>query len=75
MESQKKKLALVVESGTIDKLYCAFILAQTAASMDMEVHAYFTFFGLMMLRKGEMDKARLTETYRNLEEPMREKLK
>ena len=73
--SEKKKLALVVESGTIDKLYCAFILAQTAASLDMEVHAYFTFFGLMMLKKGEMDKAGLPETYKQFEEPMRKRLK
>jgi peroxiredoxin family protein len=74
-KSQKKKLALVIESGTIDKLYCAFILAQTSASMDMEIHAYFTFFGLMMLKKGEMDKAKLPETHKNLKEPMRQRLK
>jgi len=75
MKSEKKKLALVIESGTIDKLYCAFILAQTAASLGMEIHAYFTFFGLMMLRKGEMDKAGLPTTYKHLEEPMRQRLK
>ena len=65
----------MIQSGTIDKLYCAFILAQTAASLDMEVHAYFTFFGLMMLRKGEMDKTGLPATYKHLEGLMMEKLK
>jgi hypothetical protein len=32
----EKKLALVVQSGTIDKLYCAFILASTAVALGGE---------------------------------------
>lgn len=71
----RKKLAIVVQGGTIDKLYCAFILASTAVATDMEAHLYFTFWGLQMLVKGAMEKADLPATYKHLEEKMRENLK
>ena len=71
---EKKKLAMVIESGTLDRLYCAFILASTAVAMDMEAHLYFTFFGLNMLRKGAMEKAGLPATYKHLEEDLKKKL-
>ncbi len=72
---EKKKLALIVHSGTIDKLLCAFTLGSTAAAMDMEVHLYFTFWGLNMLKKGAMDKAGLPATYKQYEEMLKTKLK
>lgn len=77
VENKKKnrKLAIVVQGGTIDKLYCAFILASTAVAIDMEAHLYFTFWGLQMLVKGAMEKAGLPATYKHLEGMMRENLK
>lgn len=71
---KRKKLAIIVQSGTLDKLYCAFILGSTATSMDMEAHFYFTFWGLTMLKKGAMEKAGLPATYKHMEEQMRRKL-
>jgi peroxiredoxin family protein len=71
---KKKKLAIIVESGTLDRLYCAFILASTAVAMDMEAHLYFTFFGLNMLRKGAMKKTGLSTTYKHLEKDLKKKL-
>jgi peroxiredoxin family protein len=75
MPEKRKKLAMIVHSGTIDKLYCAFILGSTATSMDMEVHLYFTFWGLNALVKGGLDKAGLPSDYKQMEEPMKEALK
>jgi len=72
---EKKKLALVVEGGTLDKLYCAFILGSTATSMGWEAHLYFTFWGLTALVKGAMEKVGLPSDYKQMEKPMREKLK
>ena len=72
--AQKKKIALVVQSGTIDKLYCAFILASTAVAMDWEAHLYFTFWGLSSLVKGAMEKATLPGDYKHLEEAMKKNL-
>lgn len=72
---EKKKLALIVHSGTLDKLYCAFILSSTATSMGWEAHLYFTFWGLNALVKGAMEKAGLPSDYKQMEKQMREKLK
>lgn len=72
---ERKKLALIVHSGTIDRLYCAFILGSTATSMDWEAHLYFTFWGLNMLVKGAMEKAGLPADYKNLEGQLKTKLK
>lgn len=75
MVEKKKKLALIVHSGTLDKLFCAFILGSTAASMDMDVHMYFTFWGLNMLKKGALENAKLPVDYKDFEEPMKQKMK
>ena len=72
---EKKKFAIIVHSGTIDKLLCAFTLGSTAASMDIETHLYFTFWGLNMLKKGAMEKAGLPATYKHHEEMLKTKLK
>ena len=68
---ETKKIALIVQSGTIDKLYCAFILGSTAVAMGWEAHLYFTFWGLQSLVKGAMEKAKLPGDYKDLEETMR----
>jgi len=75
MPEKKKKLAIIVHSGTLDKLYCAFILGSTATSMDIETHLYFTFWGLNALVKGRLEKAGLPATYKDMEEPLKKKLK
>jgi peroxiredoxin family protein len=72
---EKKKLAMIVESGTLDKLYCAFILGSTATSMGWETHFYFTFWGLQAIVKGAMEKAGVPVDYKQMEKPMRENLK
>jgi len=71
----KKKIALIVHSGTIDKLYSAFILGSTATAMGMEAHLYFTFWGLKALTKGGMENAGLPAEYADLEETLKNRLK
>ncbi len=73
--SEPRKLAIIVHSGTIDQLLCAFILGSTATTMDWEVHMYFTFWGLTMRQKGMMDKAELPATYTHMQEHLQAKLK
>jgi peroxiredoxin family protein len=51
--AEKEKLTLVVFSGDFDRALAAFILATTAASMDMEVTMFFTFWGLNIVKKNE----------------------
>ena len=46
-----KRMALIASKGTLDWAYPPFILASTAAAMDMEVGIFFTFYGLTLLKK------------------------
>jgi len=73
-KKEKKKLAIIVHSGTLDRLYSVFILGSTAAAMDIETHLYFTFWGLNMLVKGGLEKAGLPATYKHFEERLKKKL-
>jgi len=54
--SDTKKLVIVVSEGTFDKGMMAMMIANTAASMGMEVHIFFSFFGLNLLKKGAKPK-------------------
>ena len=47
----EKRMALIASKGTLDWAYPPFILASTAAAMDMEVGVFFTFYGLTLLKK------------------------
>jgi len=51
---KKKKLAMVVFSGDLDKLMAAFIIATGAAASGMEVTMFFTFWGLRALKKKNL---------------------
>ena len=50
-EEKKKKLAMVVFSGDMDKLFAAFSIATGAAAANMDVTMFFTFWGLRALKK------------------------
>jgi peroxiredoxin family protein len=47
----RKKLAMVVFSGDMDKLFAAFSIAAGAAAANMDVTMFFTFWGLRALKK------------------------
>ena len=50
-EKKNKKLAMVVFSGDMDKLFAAFSIATGAAASNMDVTMFFTFWGLRALKK------------------------
>ena len=52
MEEEKKKLTIVVFSGELDKALAAFMIAATAASMNIAVTMFFTFWGLNVIKKN-----------------------
>jgi len=58
-EKKPKKMAIIVHSGSLDKLYPVFMLSSTGAAMDVETHLFFTFWGLMALKKGGLESAGL----------------
>jgi peroxiredoxin family protein len=46
-----KSMAIIVTKGSLDWAYPPFILATTAAAMDLKVTMFFTFYGLSLLLK------------------------
>ncbi len=55
------KATIVVHSGDLDKLYSALIIGNGALAMGMEASLYFTFWGLLRLKKGGLDKGPLSK--------------
>ena len=51
-----KKFAMVLADGHFDKAMMPFIMGNVGAAMGMEVHIFFTFFGLKILKKGNRPK-------------------
>jgi peroxiredoxin family protein len=45
----------------MDKIYNALIIANGALAIDMEASIYVTFWGLMRLKKEELDKGPLSK--------------
>ncbi|HUU06889.1 MAG TPA: DsrE/DsrF/DrsH-like family protein [Thermoplasmata archaeon] len=50
------RVVMVVSEGSFDKALMPLIIGTTAASMGMEVHLFYTFFGLKLLKKGVRPK-------------------
>ncbi|MEQ1695662.1 MAG: DsrE/DsrF/DrsH-like family protein [Hyphomicrobiaceae bacterium] len=50
-DSNSKRMSIIVTKGTLDWAYPPFILATTAAAMDVKVTMFFTFYGLQLLKK------------------------
>ena len=59
--AEKKKIVYLQTSGidTPERLYAPFILAATAAAMDIEPIVYFFIKGITAVKKGEAEKIRI----------------
>jgi len=58
-----EKATIIVHSGDYDKVYSALIIGNGALAMGMDVSMYFTFFGLERLKKGKLDKGKLSRMH------------
>jgi peroxiredoxin family protein len=56
-----EKTTIVVHSGDMDKLYSALIISNGSLAMGMDVSLYFTFWGLLRLKKGGLEKGPLSK--------------
>jgi peroxiredoxin family protein len=52
-EAKKEKMTIIMFSGELDKALAGFTLANTAASMGMDVSMFFTFWGLNIVKKNK----------------------
>ena len=59
--TEKKKILYVQTSGTDtpERLYAPFILASTAAAMDINATVYFLIKGVTVVKAGEAEKIKL----------------
>lgn len=57
---QRNKLVIICSKGSLDMAYPPLMLATTAAAMGMETHLYFTFWGMNMITKKQIDKLKIS---------------
>ena len=50
-ENHTPSMALIATKGTLDWAYPPFILGSTAAALGWDVKIFFTFYGLLLLKK------------------------
>jgi peroxiredoxin family protein len=58
-----ERTTIVVQSGDMDKLYSALIIANGSLAMGMEVSLYFTFWGLQRLTNRGLNKGPLSKMH------------
>jgi peroxiredoxin family protein len=59
--SAARKAAIIVHSGDLDKVMSALILGNGALAMGLETTLFFTFWGLLRLRRGRLERAPLSK--------------
>ncbi len=64
------KISIIVASEKLDKLFPAATLATTAAVMGWESEMFFTFWGLLALKKGYEPKE-VSSDYKSYEDDLR----
>jgi len=74
--SEKKKILYIQTSGidTPERTYAPFILATTAAMMNVEATIYFVIKGITLVKKGAAEKIKLG-SFPSLKEVMDQALK
>jgi peroxiredoxin family protein len=60
---EQQRTTIVVASGDMDKLYSALIIANGSLAMGLDVTLYFTFWGLLRLKKGGLNKGPLSKMH------------
>ena len=55
------KTTIVVHDGDMDKLFSALIIGNGSLAMGMEATLYFTFWGLLRLKKKGLNKGSLSK--------------
>lgn len=59
-QSKTPQMAIIATKGTLDWAYPPFILASTAAALGWETSMFFTFYGLLLLKKDFEQEARVS---------------
>ena len=57
---QTERLLIILSKGTMDMVYPALMIANTAATMGKEVHMFFTFWGLNAVSKKSVGSLKIS---------------
>ena len=60
MSEKKNRLVIICSKGSLDMAYPPLMLATTAAAMGMDVHLYFTFWGMNVITKKTVDSLKIS---------------
>jgi peroxiredoxin family protein len=59
-KEKRNKMVIICSKGSLDMAYPPLMLATTGAAMGMEVHLYFTFWGVNMITKKTVDSLKIS---------------
>ena len=59
-QQKRNRLVIICSKGSLDMAYPPLMLATTAAAMGMEVHLYFTFWGMNMITKKTIESLKIS---------------
>ncbi|NUQ82773.1 MAG: DsrE/DsrF/DrsH-like family protein [Bacteroidetes bacterium] len=54
--SENRKVSIICSKGTLDMALPAFIMGNAARMSGIEVHIFFTFWGMDIIKKSTMNK-------------------
>jgi len=60
MNEKKNRLVIICSKGSLDMAYPPLMLATTGAAMGMDVHLYFTFWGMNIITKKTVDALKIS---------------
>jgi len=60
MSEKRNKLVIICSKGSLDMAYPPLMLATTGAAMGMEVHLYFTFWGVNIITKKTVESLKIS---------------
>jgi peroxiredoxin family protein len=59
-ELKRNRLVIICSKGSLDMAYPPLMLATTGAAMGMDVHLYFTFWGMNMITKKTINSLKIS---------------
>ncbi len=60
LQEKRNRLVIVCSKGSLDMAYPPLMLATTGAALGMDVHLYFTFWGMNMITKKTVDSLKIS---------------
>jgi peroxiredoxin family protein len=60
MEDKPRKLAIICSKGSLDMAYPGLILANAARMMGIDADLFFTFWGMDIISKKNVDRLKVT---------------